>query len=272
MLWRLSLALILIAQTGLTAELKLLSRMNLRAVDPAFGGLSAIEISPDGAQVFLVSDRGGLFRADLSRQNGKLSGISVERLPQSLHGFDSEGLAIGTDGQWFVSLEGRSQVRALPKTRLPRHPDFRKFPGNGGLEALAVDRTGALWTLPETSALQRKPIPIYRYANGRWTKPRMLPRDGLFLPVGADFGPDGNLYILERHLNAFGFRTRIRRITPGQNTPPETLLKTSALTHGNLEGIAVWQDAQGRVRLTMVSDNNFKPYLRSEMVEYVLQE
>ena len=272
MLWRLSLALILIAQTGLTAELTLLSRLNLRATDPAFGGLSAIEISSDGAEAFLVSDRGGLFRAEISRQSGKLTNISVERLPQSLRGFDSEGLAIDADGQWFVSLEGRSQVRALPKTRLPRHPDFRKFPGNGGLEALAIDRDGALWTLPETSALQRHPIPIYRFADGRWTIPRTLPREGLFLPVGADFGPDGKLYILERHLNTLGFRTRIRRITPGQNTPPETVLETSALTHGNLEGLAAWQDSQGRMRLTLVSDNNFKPYLRSEMVEYVLQE
>ncbi|MEO9515199.1 MAG: esterase-like activity of phytase family protein [Paracoccaceae bacterium] len=272
MLWRFSLALILFAQTGLAAELMLLSRMNLHAADPKFGGLSAIEISSDGAEAFLVSDRGALFRADISRQSGKLTNISVERLPQSLRGFDSEGLAIDADGQWFVSLEGRSQVRALPKRRLPRHPDFRQFPGNGGLEALAIDRDGALWTLPETSALQRHPIPIYRFADRRWTIPRTLPRDGLFLPVGADFGPDGKLYILERHLNVLGFRTRVRRITPGQTTPPETLLKTAALTHGNLEGIAVWQDTQGRVRVTMVSDNNFKPYLRSEMVEYVLQE
>ncbi len=272
MLWRLSFALIFLAQVGLTAEFKLLSRLSLDVDLAGFGGLSGLEISVDGSRAYLLSDRGGLFEAKIARSGDALNAISVSRLPQSLRGFDSEGLAIAPNGQWYVSLEGRSQVRALPKTRLPRHNDFRKFPGNGGLEALAVDTAGVLWTVPETSVARRGAIPIYRYADRRWSVPMYLPRDGLFLPVGADFGPDGKLYILERHLNVFGFRSRIRRITPGQNTTPETVLKTSALTHGNLEGLAIWTDEQGRLRATMVSDNNFRTVLRSEMVEYVLQE
>lgn len=37
--------------------------------------------------------------------------------------------------------------------------------------------------------------------------------------------------------------------------------------HDNLEGLSVWQDAQG-VRLTMVSDDNFMFFQRTEFVEY----
>jgi hypothetical protein len=38
--------------------------------------------------------------------------------------------------------------------------------------------------------------------------------------------------------------------------------------HGNLEGLAVWQDALGTIRLTMLSDDNFNSFQRSEFVEY----
>lgn len=37
--------------------------------------------------------------------------------------------------------------------------------------------------------------------------------------------------------------------------------------HDNLEGLSVWRDAQG-LRLTMVSDDNFMFFQRTEFVEY----
>lgn len=62
----------------------------------------------------------------------------------------------------------------------------------------------------------------------------------------------------------------MRRFTLGPNgvVAEETLLLTPVGRHGNLEGLAVWQDAEGAIRLTMVADNNFRAFQRSEIVEY----
>ena len=52
----------------------------------------------------------------------------------------------------------------------------------------------------------------------------------------------------------------------------EILLTTGQLSHSNLEGISVWVDPKCATRVTMISDDNFLPVLRSEVVEYVLHE
>ena len=104
--------------------------------------------------------------------------------------------------------------------------------------------------------------------------PTCVPSAPGFESSGADFGPDGRLYLLEREFTGFAFRSRVRRFTLSNDsvTQEETLLETPHHTHGNLEGLSVWRDAGGALRLTMISDDNFKSFLRSEFVEYRLVE
>jgi hypothetical protein len=52
----------------------------------------------------------------------------------------------------------------------------------------------------------------------------------------------------------------------------ELILQTNAGTHDNLEGLSVWQDNTGVIRLTMISDDNFNILQHTEFVEYRLQE
>ena len=96
---------------------------------------------------------------------------------------------------------------------------------------------------------------------------------GFLMPVGADFGTDNLFYLLERSVSPLGFRTRVRRFDLSQvDLTEETLLTTGQLSHDNLEGISVWTDQNGATRVTMISDDNFLPILRSEVVEYILHE
>ena len=88
--------------------------------------------------------------------------------------------------------------------------------------------------------------------------------------MGADVGPDGRLYLLERNFRGLlGFRSRVRRFGLGPDgiTSTEELLSTGTLQYDNLEGISVWDDGLG-IRLTMISDDNFLPVQRTELVEY----
>ena len=49
-------------------------------------------------------------------------------------------------------------------------------------------------------------------------------------------------------------------------------MQTEPGLHDNLEGLSVWRDPQGRLRATMVSDNNYLFIFRSEIVEYRLPD
>lgn len=254
--------------------------------DPLFGGLSGIEVSPDGTALTVISDRGtwtsGTIRRDAA---GRI--VSVEAAPmQHLRGkgraplqrarSDSEGLAIAVDGTMFVSFEGAARVLRYrapggPAENLPVPPAFRRMQGNGALEALAIDAEGTLYTLPERSGSTTRPFPVYRFRNGEWDQPFAIPRRDSFLPVGADIGPDGRLYLLERQFRGIlGFASRVRRfsLTDDRLGRGETLLQTAAGTHDNLEGVSVWRDAAGQLTLSLIADDNFKFFQRTEIVEY----
>ncbi|MDA7423530.1 esterase-like activity of phytase family protein [Thalassococcus lentus] len=253
-----------------------------RAEDHNLGGFSGLELSADGSRFVAISDRGGVVEGTIERNEDRIirvtSGPPVplpDHKGQPLRGWrtDAEGLA-GTPGETiYVSFEGGHRVWAYPTLkqadRLPRPEAFSNFQGNSGLESLALDRRGHIYAIPERSGKLTRPFPVWRY-DGQWTQPFGLRRDGGFLPVGADFGPDDALYLLEREFNGFGFKSRVRRfvIENDQVVAEQTLLSTSLLRHDNLEGLGVWQDEIGDIRITMISDDNFRALQRTEFVEY----
>ena len=127
--------------------------------------------------------------------------------------------------------------------------------------------------MPERSGDLNRPFDIFRYSDGRWDRLYKLSRSDGFLPVGADFGPDGRLYVLERSFHGIsGFANRVRSFELGSATlhDEKVLLKTLPGTHDNLEGLAVWTTDAGNLRATMISDNNFNIFQRTEFVEYRL--
>ena len=252
--------------------------------DAGFGGFSGIEVTPDGSGFTALSDRGGYVQGTFTRQDGVITGVlasPVMRLtdtdgaPLPHPRNDSEGLAIAADGLAYVSFESIHRIRVFPaldspSEMLPAHPDFDAMQRNSSLESLAIGPDCALYTLPERSGAVQRPFPVYRYRNGIWDKPFTIPRRGAFLITGADIGPDGRFYVLERDFTGFGFRSRVRRfdMTGGNE---EVLLETRTGTHDNLEGIAVWEDGT-HLRLTLIADDNFRFFQRTEIVEYELTD
>lgn len=258
--------------------------------DPLFGGFSAIEMADDGLSLTLLSDRGSWTRGQVRRDaSGRITGIETDPMrmlrgrgeaPLARRRSDSEGLAIARDGTAYVSFEGAARVLryrdlAGPAENLPVHPDFQLMQNNSALEALAIDATGALYTLSERSGRLNRPFPVYRFDGCEWTQPFDLPRRGPYLAVGADFGPDGRFYLLERNFRGFlGFASRVRRFEFGPQgvVSEEVLFETPSGRYDNLEGISVWQEPGGGIVVSMVSDDNFLFVQRTEVVEVRLPD
>lgn len=254
-----------------------------------FGGFSGIELSEDGSDVTMVSDRGIFVKAQVFREADSITGLrNVTTFRMLNHSGqvasnkshrDAEGLVVMPDRSLMVSFEGEHRVARFQKAGAkeqpaPRVKEFRQMPLNGGLEALAIDSEGTLYTVAEHPIGPEHEARIYTFDGKAWHVTFVVPRDKKFQPVGADFGPDGRFYLLERGFNGIGFRTRVRsfdfRKSGGYDE--KLLFRRGIGAHDNLEGLSVWRDPEGRIRLTMISDDNFRLVQRTEIVEYVLQQ
>jgi hypothetical protein len=254
-----------------------------------FGGFSGLEVLDGGKDFLALSDRGRWATGTMDRgRDGKLRAAQMtgkgelhDRRGTRRRGvtFDSEGLAIDPQGRVYVSFEGQDRIRRYdepggPAVAIPNHPDFAKFPPNLGLESIAIDARGTLYAIPEAPLAPGQPFPVYRFRGGSWDKPWTIRPRGDFRISDADIGPDGRLYVLEREFSWVGFRTRVRSfaIAPDRLTDEATLLTTRLNELDNMEGISVWTDPRGRIRVTLISDDNFFRLQRTEFAEYVLDE
>ena len=269
----------------------LIGTYSWRMDDARFGGFSGIAVTPDGMGFTALSDRGafttGRFRRDRA---GRIIGVTAAPLrllrgtgegPLAPERADSEGIAVARDGTVYISFEGRRAARVLryarldgPAENLPVPEAFRRMQLNSALESLAIAADGTLYTLPERSGGTAAPFPVWRYRRGTWDQPFAIPRRGDFLAVSADVGPDGRFYLLERDLRGIaGFASRLRRfrLTGKALVDEAVLIETPAGTHDNLEGQSVWRGVGGLVA-TMISDDNFRFFQTTEIVEYRLPD
>ncbi len=284
---RLIFLLLLLAGPAAADTLSLINEYTWSMRDRRFGGLSALHMSDNGSRLLAVSDRGQFVTGTVLRDGDTITGITevainpvrqISGAPVNEANYDSEGLAVDGKGNIYVSFEGFDRIRKYASVTanaqdIPRPKAFGALQENSGLEALAIDSAGTLYAVPERSGRLNRPFPVFRFRDGQWDLRLSIPRRGGFLPTGADFGPDGRFYLLERDLADFlGFQTRIRRFTLGPDgfSGEEVLLESRIGQFDNLEGISVWRDDRNRTRITLISDDNFFLFQKTELVEFVL--
>ncbi|QMU58761.1 MAG: esterase-like activity of phytase family protein [Boseongicola sp.] len=258
-----------------------------------FGGWSAIEVL-DGGDVFLaIGDNAQSYRGTLERDGDVI--VGVPRRPvgalQDLDGIaffrkpatnekkiaDSEGMALLSDGNYAVSFERNDRIFVYDGdtafVRMPDIIDAQRLPKNQGVEALAVDLEGRLIAIPETAPKGASGIPVWRLEGEKWSTLFHIRRTQGFRPVGADIGPDGQLFLLERAFRLIGFQSRIRVFD--LKTPDalgDAIWQPPMRAFDNLEGISVWQDKVGSTRITMISDDNHQSVQETQIVEFRLTE
>ncbi len=260
-------------QTPDDSPLQFRGGLIIRPPHADFGGLSGLAL--EGARkAVLVSDKGAWVRLSLDMENGTLTGVDDVRIspildaegnPVSEGAVDAEDLTRDPQsGALWVSFERDHRIwrfdegGGTPQETL-RHPKWETYAKNTGLEALARDDDGRIWAIREASGDYAKPFPVFVWDGERFEEKR-LPRPSRHLVTGADFGPDGWLYITERKF-AFtsGFEIRLRRLKYGDGPDPvadETLIALPSQSNiDNIEGIEVWREG-GETLILIASDDN----------------
>ena len=271
-------------------ELNLFGSKILTYEDQDFGGISGLTISENGENFVFLSDKSFFFKGKIIRDNlnkivdlkildkGQLSSSKGEILTGK--NIDSESIVKIDKSGYYVSFESNNRIMyhetlESPGKFIPKHSDFDKLLFNDGIEALAIKENGELYAIPELPPKGKDYHPIYKFYNNEWSIIDKIKIDQGFKVVDAEMIDDKNLITLERKFSFYdGFKIRLRRIIFEKNIikNSEILLESLPWEYYNFEGLGKWKDSNGNIYLTMVSDNQFSPLLKTEVKEFILNK
>ncbi len=226
----------------------------LTAPDRRFGGLSALAV--DRGELLALTDSGVAVRFAPPR-SGELVRFALHDLPGGPGSRlrkarrDSESLLADRDARgWWVGFETRHSLWLFDPhfTRVlaTRWLDV-DWPANRGGEALVGGAKGEVMVLPEGGGPA---------AGGKFDAPAST--------SDATRLSDGRQVLLLRRPSLSGFDNRLW-ISAGAGKPARRIaLNLGALD--NMEGIAAAPRPDGGTRLWIVSDDNFRPWMRTLLV------
>ncbi|MFG1413946.1 esterase-like activity of phytase family protein [Xanthobacter sp. VTT E-85241] len=277
----------------------LLYRGGLRLTSPfpGFGGLSAFHLDADGAHFLAVTDAGLFLRGRLVTEGDRPIGLADVTAAAILdqtgapladnNRGDAESLAFGPKDV-FVGLEDVNEIWSYPGADpleqkgkpIPVPPGVKALRDNLGLESLVYvpsgPLAGALLGIGEVGATNGADLPGFIIGGpkpGTFT----IPKSGVFSATDVALGPDGELFLLERHYAvSTGVSMQIRRFQL-KDVAPGAVLKGDILFTAdmgyeidNMEGLAVTVNAAGETLLTLISDDNFSPIQRTILLRFAL--
>lgn len=279
-------------------DLEFRGGLELTSKNPAFGGISAIHVEPDGNRFVAVTDRGSWLRGRIVYRDGKPAGIADAEMapilgadggPLAARGwYDVESLA-ERDGILYIGIERVEQILHFDYRRdglrargqpIEVPVDFKTFTYNKSLECLAAPRqsqlAGELVGVTEHSLDSAGNLRSFILSGDRVTRFSVKRSDGFDASDCTILAP-GDLLLLERRYSpAREIAVRIRRI-------PLADIKTDAVVDGrsmieadlayqidNMEGIAVHNSAAGETIITLVSDDNFSVIQRNLLLQFAV--
>lgn len=270
--------------------------------DGRFGGISGFRFLQPGGAFLAISDTGrwitGTIARDADGVPTGLDALSVQAMEtggQALSGDpdirDAEGLAIAGD-RAIVSFERRHRVEAYalqpdamggPVETIDFLIPRSELRNNAGLETVvatdpAGEHGGALIVVAERS-IDRDGNIFAAILGGPHRGIFKVARTDEFDVTDGAMLPGGDLLLLERSF-AFtrGVAMRLRRI-PAAELRAGSLARGEALLSANMtfridnmEGLDVWQRADGATMVSIVSDDNQSFLQRTLYLEFELVE
>jgi hypothetical protein len=246
-------------------QLRLAGAWTVTSDDPRFGGISALAV--DGRNLVAVTDSGAIVRMTKPKGGagrgliGELPGGPGD--PRFKVGRDSEALTRDPAGRgWWVAFENRNELwlydddfrRALERVPLGRG----RWPVNTGIEGAAT-ADGALLLLPESgeTAVEMRG-PASRTVRIRNPAGRISDAARL---------PSGELLVVNRRLTPGGFANSLATLEAsggGYRYVGRDQLGVGRLD--NIEALAPEQLPDGRLRLWLMSDDNYQRPFRTLLI------
>ncbi len=285
------------ARTAVGA-LEFVGGLELRSDNADFGGLSGLEISPDGARLLAVTDRGHWIAARLIHDaSAVLVGVADATIdpilddagrPVAASWRDAEEVARLAGGRLAVSFERHHRIWLYPAEN-PAYGRGRALgvasvlaqaPYNGGVEAMAALADGRLLAVTERALAGDGRVHAWLIApdGGRAEALTYAVSDG-FSPTSLARLADGDVLALERRYSkATGASVRLMcidaaSIVPGATLEGRELARIEApLNVDNFEGLAVRRGAGGETFVYLLSDDNFSPLQRTLLMQFRLRQ
>lgn len=266
-----------------------------------FGAISSFRMADgSGTKFAAVSDTGFFISGAILRDAGlkpvTVGPLTFTELPDIDNNVstkkwetDSESLVLDGDTA-VIGFERIHRISVFPfdgvgLAKSLAQLDFlvpeRELRSNRGFETLAM--------APENSPLQGSLVAVSEKSIDKsgniYAAVMKGPKKGIFKIARSDefditdgdFLPNGNLIILERSFGmAKGIRMRIREIAandiqPGAVVDGAVLLAANMGNQiDNMEGLDIWQAADGTTRMSLVSDDNKSILQRNLYLEFVL--
>jgi hypothetical protein len=270
--------------------------LELSSRHPAFGGVSALHVEPDGNHFIAATDRGSWVRGRIVYRDAKPAGISEAEIapilgadgrPLAARGwYDVESLA-ERDGILYIGIERAEQIVRFDYRRdglrargqpIDVPADFKTFTFNKSLECLAAPRqgalAGALITVAEHSLDSARNLRSFVLGTDRVTRFGVKRTDDFDVTDCTVLSQDELLLLERRASPARGLTIRIRRV-------PLADIKEGAVVNGrsmfeadlafqidNMEGIGVHRNSAGETIVTLVSDDNFSVIQRNLLLQF----
>jgi hypothetical protein len=264
-----------------------------------FGGLSALQMGPDGSEFTAATDKAWWLRGRITYAGARPTGIANAEMAPMLgpdgrplaarRWFDTEAIA-QDGGTLYVGIErvnrivrfdfGKNGLLARGQP-IDVPAALRALPTNKGIEAMVsvpkgLPLAGTLIAISERG-LDRAGNNL-AFLIGQPSGTFTVKRSNDFDISDAALSPDGDLLLLERKFSwTSGLFIRMRRI-PLAEVKPGALVDGPVLFEAdlgyqidNMEGLGVHRAANGDVVLTLISDNNFSPLQRTLLLQFTLK-
>ncbi len=275
--------------------------LDLTSSYPKFGGISAIRVDADGSGFLAVSDKGRWLRGRIIYEGERPTGIVDAEMapvlgpdgrPLAARGwFDTESLAIDGGTAWLdiervnriVRLDYGQHGLAARAQPIATPPGVEKLPYNQGLECLVFAAEGLPLAGTLIAVSERGLNPdgnlkswlIGGPSPGEFSVKRIREFDVSDCAVTLG----GDLLLLERSFSRWrGVGLRIRRVAlasvkPGATIDGPVLIEADmSYQIDNMEGLSVHRAADGKLVLTLISDDNFSLWQRTLLLQFTLEE
>jgi hypothetical protein len=275
--------------------------ISLMSSHSEFGGISSIRVQADGQRFIAVTDKGRWLRGRITYDGTRPTGIADAEMapvlgadgkPLAARGwYDTEALAEDGGTVWL----GIERVHRIVKfdigkygllargDPIPVPPGIGRLPSNKGIECLVfVPRRlalgGTLVAISERGLDKDGNIQGF-LLGGPSAGEFSVKRIGSFDISDCAVTPGGNLLLLERSFSRLtGVGLRIRSVPLGGVRPGATIdgpvLIESDMGYqiDNMEGLSVHRAADGKLVLTLISDDNFSIIQRTILLQFTLTE